>query len=251
LKKPAKAGIYQKSEGNPACFSGNDWVRGALRKELMEEVVVKADRRTVVGKQVNALRRAGILPAILYGRHIDPMPISLDLRESSRILDRLSPSTLILIQMDGEQHYALVRDKQRNPILGTLRHVDFQAVSLTETVRTNVSIQLTGESPAVDELVGILVQNIEVLDIEALPRDLPERITVDISSLKEVGDTIYVRDLDLPAGVEVHSDPEEAVVLITQPAAEEEIEEEEVEEEEEAEPEVIEKGKREEDEEEE
>jgi large subunit ribosomal protein L25 len=213
----------------------------------MEEVVVNADRRTVVGKQVNALRRAGKLPAVLYGRHIDPMPITLDLREASRILDRLSPSALILIKMDGEQHYALVRDKQRNPLLGTIRHVDFLAVTLTETVRSSVTIQLTGEAPAVEELSGILVQNIDVLEVEALPRDLPERIVVDISGLNEIGDTIYVREIDLPSGVEVLSDLDEAVVLVTQPAAEEEIEEEEVEEEE-AEPEVIEKGKREEEE---
>jgi large subunit ribosomal protein L25 len=214
----------------------------------MEEVIVKADRRNVVGKQVNALRRAGMLPAVLYGRHIDPLPISLDLREASRILDRLSPSALITIRMDGEQHYALVRDKQRNPILGTLRHVDFLAVSLTETVRSSVTIQMTGVSPAVEELSGILVQNIEELEVEALPRDLPERIIVDISGLNEIGDTIYVRDLVLPSGVEVLSDPDEAVVLVTQPTAEEVVEEEEVEEAE-TEPEVIERGKREEEEE--
>ena len=214
----------------------------------MEEVVVKADRRTIVGKQVSALRRAGKLPAVLYGRHIDPMPISLDLKESTRILDRLSPSALILIKMDGEQHYALVRDKQRNPLLGSLRHVDFLAVSLTEKVRSSVSIQLTGESPAVEELSGILVLNIEELEVEALPRDLPERIVVDISGLKEIGDTIFVREISLPAGIEVLSDPDEAVVLVTQPVIEEEIEEEKVEEGE-AEPEVIEKGRREEEEE--
>jgi len=214
----------------------------------MEEVVVKADRRTVVGKQVSALRRAGKLPAVLYGRHIDPMPISLDLKESTRILDRLSPSALILIKMDGEQHYALVRDKQRNLLLGSLRHVDFLAVSLTEKVRSSVSIQLTGESPAVEELSGILVLNIEELEVEALPRALPERIVVDISGLKEIGDTIFVREISLPAGIEVLSDPDEAVVLVTQPVIEEEIEEEKVEEGE-AEPEVIEKGRREEEEE--
>lgn len=213
----------------------------------MEEIVVKADRRTIVGKQVSALRRAGKLPAVLYGRHIDPMPITLDLRESSRILDRLSPSTLILIRMDDEQHYALVRDKQRDLLLGTLQHVDFLAVSLTEKVRSSVAVQLVGEAPAVEELSGILVQNLESLEVEALPRDLPERIVVDISGLKEIGDTIYVKEIELPSGVEVLSDPDEAVALVTQPVAEEEIVEVEVEEAE-AEPEVIEKGKREEEE---
>jgi len=130
--------------------------------------------------------------------------------------------------------------------------VTFQVVSLTETVHAEVSVELIGESPAVKDLGGLIIVNNEQLEVEALPRDLPDRIEVDISALKEIGDTIYVRDLELEGEVTILAEEDEPIVLITLPSVEEEPEEEEVEEEEfldEAEPEVIEKGKREEDEE--
>lgn len=215
----------------------------------MEEVVINASRREVVGKQVKALRREGKLPAILYGRHIETIPLLLNHKEVSKILQGLSPSALISVRVDGQEHFALVREKQRNHLLGILQHVDFQAVSLTEKVRALVSIDLVGESPAVEDLGGILVTNVEQLDVESLPRDLPERIEVDISVLKEIGDAINVRDLTLPGDVVVHADPDDVIAVVTMPAAEEILEEEEEEEVEEFEPEIIERGKREEEEE--
>jgi large subunit ribosomal protein L25 len=213
----------------------------------MEEIVIKANRRQIVGKQVKSLRLEGKLPAVVYGRHIDPLPISLDMREASRTLQGLSLSALIRLHVDGEEHYVLVRDKQRDILRGSLIHVDFQAVSLTDKVRAVVRIELEGESPAVTEQGGILVSPLEQLEVESLPGDLPEVIKVDISKLLEVGDMINVKDLDLPSGVTVAYDPEETVAVVTWPEAEiveEEVEEEEVEE---VEPELVER-RREEDE---
>lgn len=210
----------------------------------MEEIVIQANRRELIGKQVKALRRDGKLPAIMYGKQVDTMPIVLELKESSKTLSGLSPSALIQIQLDGEEYYALVREKQRDILLGTLTHVDFQAVSLTETVRAEVAIDLVGDSPAVREIGGLLVTNVEQLDVEALPRDLPERIEVDVSNLETIGDAIYVRDLSLPESVTVFAEPDDVIVVVTLPAEEPEPEEEvEVEEEllEGLEPEVIER----------
>lgn len=221
----------------------------------MEEVVLKAKKRQVIGKQVNALRRAGKMPAIIYGRHIGSIPLELDMKETSRLLQSLSSSTLVLLQVDGEEHYALVREKQRNPLGGTLRHIDFQAVSLTEKVRAEVSIHLVGQAPAIENYGGILVVNLEELEVEALPRDLPDYITVDVSNLKEIGDSVFIRDLTLPGEVVVHAEPDDLVVVVTPPISEAALEEVTVTpaaaEVEGAEPEVIEKGKREEEEEEE
>jgi large subunit ribosomal protein L25 len=135
-------------------------------------------------------------------------------------------------------------------ILGDLLHVDFQIVSLTETVRANVTIQLEGEAPAVEDGSAILVTGLEEIELECLPQDLPSRIVVDVSGLGEVGDAIYVRDLPLPADVKLWSDPEELIVLVTYITMEEiEEEEEEVLVEDLEEPEVIERGKREDEEE--
>jgi len=218
----------------------------------MEEIKIKSSPRKIVRKRVKALRREGQLPAVLYGRNFETQPIMFDYRETSRVIDRLGSSTLVVIDLGEESHYALVREKQRDVIKGNLLHVDFQVVSLTEKVRAEVAIDLIGEAPAVKDLGGLIIVNNDQLEVEALPRDLPDRIEIDISSLQEIGDTIYVRDLNLEGDVSILADEDEPIVLITLPTIEEEPEEEEVEEEEfleGAEPEVIEKGKQEEEEE--
>ncbi|HSF82218.1 MAG TPA: 50S ribosomal protein L25 [Anaerolineales bacterium] len=214
----------------------------------MEEIVLEAKNRNVLGKQVRALRREGYLPATLYGRHIEPMSISLTYREVSKIMPYITSSQLLIIDLEGDKHHVLVRDKQIHPVQNTLQHVDFMAVSMTELLRTSVTIELHGESPAVLEHGAVLVTGQDYLEVECLPMDLPERIMVEISSIKEVGDTLHVRDIQLPESIKILTDPDEMVVLATYA----EIEEEEVEEEEvEIEPELVERGKKEEEEEEE
>lgn len=223
-------------------------MRGAPWKEKMEEIKINASPRKIVRKGVKALRREGQLPAVLYGRNFETQPIMFDYRETSRVIQLLGSSTLVVIDLGEESHYALIREKQRDVIKGNLLHVDFQVVSLTEKVHAEVSVELIGESPAVKDLGGLIVVNNEQLEVEALPRDLPDRIVIDISTLQEIGDTIYVRDLNLEGDVSIMADEDEPIVLITLPSVEAEPEEEEVEEEEfldESEPEVIEKGKRE------
>jgi large subunit ribosomal protein L25 len=138
-----------------------------------------------------------------------------------------------------------VREKQRHPVTGALLHIDFQAVSLTEKLRAMVTIDLHGEAPAVKDYNGILVTGYEQIEVESLPGDLPERIAIDISGLKEIGNAIYVRDLVVSDAVQILTDLNELLVLVTPPTVappEEEIAEEAAE----GEPEVIERGKREE-----
>lgn len=209
----------------------------------MEKLVINATRRTVTGKQVKALRRAGKLPGVIYGHNIEPSPITMDLREATRILAELTASSIVTINLDGAENAALVREKQRDFIKGTLRHVDFQAVSLTEKIRANVGVVLTGVSPAVKDYNGVVVTGLDEIEVEALPQDLPERIVVDISTLARIGDGIYVRDLAFASGVEVLDDADEMVVRVTASAEEEAAGPAESAAEE---PEVIEKGKKEE-----
>ena len=215
----------------------------------MEEIVLQAEKREVVGKQVKALRRAGKLPAVLYGPHISSQAIMLDFREANRVLPSLTSSQLIVIDLDGEKHTTLIKEKQRHPVRGTIQHVDFRAVSMTEKLRTNVVIELVGESPAVKEYNGVVVTGQEALEVECLPKDLPERIIVDISILAKIGDSIHVSDVKAPENVQILTNPTEMVVLVTAPAAEEVVEV--VEEAAAEEPEVIERGKKEEEEKEE
>ncbi len=213
----------------------------------MEEVILKANHRTVLGKQVKAIRREGKLPAVIYGHHIEPISIVLDLKETSHNLMGLAPSALVTVDVDGTQHRALVKEKQRNKISGMLLHVDFLAVSMTEKLRAQVYIEITGVAPAIKDFDGVLVTGMSEVEVECLPQDLPERLTADISGLAKIGDGIYVRDLVVPEGVRILEEPETMVALITaQAAVEEEVvpvaEEAEVTEE----PEVIERGKKEE-----
>jgi large subunit ribosomal protein L25 len=212
----------------------------------MEELVLEAKKREAIGKKVKALRQAGGLPAIIYGREVDPIPVTLDDREVNRIMSGITSSQLVVVDVEGDRYSTLVRDRQRDPIRGNLLHIDFLAVSMTEKLRASVVIELEGDSPAVKE-GGIIVTGQEVLEVQSLPTDLPERILVDISQLENIGDAIYVRDLVLSSDVEVLTDLDEMVALITHPAAvEEEVEEEEIEEyDEDLEPEVIERGKKE------
>ncbi len=216
----------------------------------MEKIVIEATRREVTGKKVRFLRRDGKLPAILFGYGVESTPITLDLRETSRTLARVGSSTLVALVVDGKEYNVLVRERQQDVIYRTLTHVDFQAVSMTETVRAQVAINLLDtEVPAIETYGAILNIGLDVLEIECLPQDLPERIEIDLSGLTEIGDSILVQDLPLPAGVVALDDPETLVVVVSTPIAEEEEEEEEVLEEG-VEPEVIEKGRAEEDEEE-
>jgi large subunit ribosomal protein L25 len=217
----------------------------------MDKVVIQATPRTVIGKQVRALRREGLLPAVLYGPHLQPIIISMDAHTSSRTLKKMTASSLVTIELEGKEYPALVREKQRNFITNNLLHVDFQVVSMTETLRTKVGVQLIGEAPVIDAFDAIIINGLEELEVECLPQDLPERIVVDISTLANVGDAIYVRDIKVSGKVEILDDMDEMIVLAAS-TYEEEVEEE-VEEitEGDEEPEVIERGKKEEDEEEE
>jgi large subunit ribosomal protein L25 len=217
----------------------------------MENVVLKATPRTATGRQVRALRRSGLLPAVIYGHNVEPISISLEGREAGRTLGRLSSSSLITIELEGKEYPSLVREKQQNHIKRTLIHVDFMVVSLSEKIRANVSIVLTGDSPAVKDFNAMLINGLSELEVEAFPQDLPESITVDISTLIKIGDGIHVRDIVLSDKVQVFDTPDEMIVLATAPAKEEVVEAvtpEAVVVEEGAEPEVIEKGKKEEEE---
>jgi large subunit ribosomal protein L25 len=215
----------------------------------MEKVVLKATPRTSTGRHVRALRRTGQLPAVLYGHNVEPIIISMDAREATKVLGKLSSSSLISIDLDGKEYPSLVREKQMNYIKRNLIHVDFQVVSLTEKIRANVGIVLTGNSAAVKDFNAMLINGLNELEVEAFPQDLPERVVVDISSLVKIGDGIHVRDIFLSDKVTILNAADEMVILATAPAKEE-VEEvvtpEEVVVEGAAEPEVIEKGKKEE-----
>jgi large subunit ribosomal protein L25 len=209
----------------------------------MANLVIHAEERQVIGKQVKALRREGKLPAVIYGKYVEqPVPIMMNYRDASQVLNQVAQSTLIDIDVDGHIYPVLIRQKQRNFIKGNLIHVDFMAVSLQEKLRAHVRVEVIGDSPAVKDYSALIVTGLNELEVECLPADLPNKIVVDISNLRRVGEAIYVRDLKLADNILVLDDPDTIIVLITGQAAEEEVEAPAII----AEPEIIEHGKKEE-----
>ncbi len=210
----------------------------------MEKIELAAAPRTVIGKQVKAMRRAGQVPAILYGQNMQPMPLQLDAKVLNRVLSHAGQSRLITLQLDGGEQMALARQIHREPITGSLYHVDFLAVSMTERIQVEVPVVLIGESPAVQRNEGVLVHALNTMQIECLPGDLIDAIRLDISTLDQVDKQIAVKDLTVPEGIKILNDPDEMVVRVT-PLREEKVEEA-VPAAETPEVEVIEKGKKEE-----
>jgi large subunit ribosomal protein L25 len=191
----------------------------------MEKVVLKASKRDVIGKQVRALRRAGQLPAVMYGRHVEnPISIVLNTRDTTRALAKVSSSSLVMIDLDGQEIPALIREKQRDFIKNRLLHIDFLVVSLTEKLTASVSIELTGTSLAVKDFNAVLVTGLDEIEVECLPTDLPERIVVDLTALVKVGDAIHVRDLVFSDNIEILSDPDEMIIIATAAKVEEVVE---------------------------
>ena len=215
----------------------------------MEKVLLIAEKRTIIGKKVKNLRNAGKVPAVIYGGKFESLPISLDKRETTNTLNKVSGSTILTIDVEGEEHAALVREIQQNYIKGELLHIDFLAVSLKEKLRTSVSISLVGDAPVLEEYSALIVSGLDQIEVECLPQDLPEVIEVDVSSLEELGAAIYLKDIANIENVEFLSDPEELIAVASsiKEEVEEVVEEEEIleEVEEGAEPEVIEHGKKE------
>lgn len=211
----------------------------------MEEIKLEAKRRQVLGKKVKTLRREGILPAVIYGTGIEPVPIELNAHETTQLLSRVSGSTLINLNIGKENHTVILRDVQVDAIRRDILHIDFLKVAMDTAIRTVVPVTLVGEAPAVKELGGVLVTGLSEVEIEALPGDLPDRINVDLEPLDEINTSISVGDIFFGSGVTILTDVDEVLARIVPQAAEEEIVEE-VEEEVlvdvSAEPEVIEKG---------
>jgi large subunit ribosomal protein L25 len=195
----------------------------------MEKYVLEAKKREVIGKQVKALRREGFLPAVIYGTDIEPVPLTLNTKEVRQTLGQIGANTLITLKIGKQKYLALVRDTQREVITRDLLHIDFQAVSLEETITSTVPVVVIGEAPAVKEMNALLVTGLDFLQIEAKAIDLPDTIRVDVSELAEIGDNIQVKDIIISGDVIILDDPEETVIVVAAPTLmeiEPEVEEE-------------------------
>lgn len=219
----------------------------------MDKNVLNVKRRSVIGKKVKVMRREGRIPAVVYGSGIEPIALEANTREATRLLSRISGSTLLELDIEGKKHSVLVRDIQVDVITRVILHIDFIKVAMDMLIKTAVPIVLVGESGAVANFGAIVVPGISTIEVEALPADLPEKVEVDLVALETLDNNLTVADVDMGEKVTVLSEPDEIIASVVVPRMIEE-EEEEVEEGEEDlisdedGPEVIERGKKEEEE---
>lgn len=184
-----------------------------------------AQERTIVGKQVKQLRREGLTPAVVYGKH-EPVSIQLDTHSTSLILRDADSNDLLTLDINGEERLVLVRDVQRHITRHELMHIDFYEVSAGETITVDANL-VTINEPQVEE-AGSATQLLFNVAIEAIPSKLVSEIEVDLSLIKSTSDVISVGDLVVPDGVTILTDSDVAVAKFDIPR-EEVLEEEETE----------------------
>jgi large subunit ribosomal protein L25 len=180
---------------------------------MAHELNLRAEPRTTVGKRLGALRRAGYVPANVYGPAMTSIPIQVDLKAFQSISRQATPTTRINLTIGSEPRPQTVylQHVQWQFTRNEPFHLDFYAVNLQRRMRSTVQLAFRGESPAAKAADVMLLQPVSQVHVEALPEDMPESIVVDLSKLIEAGQSIYARDLNLPAGVTLLDAPDELI----------------------------------------
>jgi large subunit ribosomal protein L25 len=206
----------------------------------MEAVSLTAERRQAAGKGgARKLRARDLIPAVIYGHGREPEPLSLSRMELDKVLHRIAGgSTLIDLTVEGAGTVqALIREVQRHPVRKNVTHVDFYEVHAGEVLSLDVPVVLVGSPDGVRNAGGVLEQFLRELTIEVLPRNIPERIEVDVTDLR-VGTSMHVSDLTIENG-EILTDPHTTICTVAPPRVEAEPTAVVEEEEEGVEPELI------------
>ena len=192
---------------------------------MAKQVKLKVEPRTSVGRSaVRKLKARGVIPAIIYGGKDKPQPLQVSARDINAMMSHASgENVLVELEVAGEKsnRTALVQEVQHSPVSGDILHIDFHAISMDETIQAEVPLEPTGIPNGVKNFGGLLEQSLRALTIECLPRDLPDRVTVDVSQLN-IGDSIHVRQIQLPSGVTSKVPPDLTAFSVLAPTVEEE-----------------------------
>jgi large subunit ribosomal protein L25 len=193
---------------------------------MAKQVKLSASRRSGTGRSaVRKIKAQGAIPAVIYGGKQQAEPLQVSKRDISIMLSHASGENILVeLEIEGEKtgRLALVQEVQHSPVGGDILHIDFHAVSMDEMIEADVPLEPVGMPEGVKTFGGLLEQSLRALEIECLPRDLPDIISVDVSSLN-IGDAIHVREIALPDGVTTRISPELTVFSVLPPAVEEEV----------------------------
>lgn len=192
----------------------------------MEKIELVAQKRTLSGKKNQGLRAAGKVPAVIYGRGVASEPLELESKVLEKVYRNAGGNKIVALKVgEGRSRNVLIHDVQYGRTRGELTHVDFYVVRMDELLKAEVPLHFTGESNAVYQDEGTLVKNLETVEVECLPGDLPESFEVDISVLDNFEKTITLADLKVPADVKlVEEDMEVVIAKVDPPRSDEEME---------------------------
>ena len=170
------------------------------------------------------IRKAGQIPAVFYGKKEASTSISIPKIDFLKVWKEAGESSVVTLDTPDGNKESLIKDVDIDPVSGAPRHADFYVFEKGHKVEVALPIELTGVSPAVKDLGGILVQVLHELEVESMPKNLPHNITVDVSGLANFGDQILAKDITLPNGVELKINPEEVIITVSAPREEKEEE---------------------------
>ena len=182
---------------------------------------LSVQNRDEISKNIKEVRAKGYLLAEFYGHEMENLHLAVKQDEFRKAFKEAGESSVINLVLGTKKFPALIHGVQVDPVSSETVHIDFYGVRMDEKLTATVAFEFVGESPAVKEFGGVVNKSLQEVEVEALPSDLPHSIQVDISKLLNIGDSIYIKDLSLPKGVEVLVDPETTVVGIAAPREEE------------------------------
>jgi large subunit ribosomal protein L25 len=183
---------------------------------------LKATKRDILGGKTRNLRKQGLVPAELYGRAAENLHLSVSEKDFRRVFAEAGESTIIDLEVDGEIYPVLVNDFQKDPISRNFISVDFYRVRMDEKISAPVDIEIVGEAPAVKEKGGMLVRAMEEAEVEALPANLPHKLIVDVSGLTEIGQSVFVKDIQTKGNFRILVSPETVIATVSEIPEEEE-----------------------------
>ncbi len=190
----------------------------------MDTLTVTLHPRIITGKRVKQIRREGLVPVHMYGSGIDDMALQVEMLDLRKVLIQAGANVPISVTVEGsdDENVCFVREVQRHPVSEDILHVDFLRVDVTQTVTADVPIVLTGISPAVEDDSGVLIQAISIVNVEALPMDMPESLELDISVIEDFNKTLHVADIPGIERFTIHTDAGLLVASVVPPKVEEE-----------------------------
>ncbi len=195
---------------------------------MMLELSVKT--RSDVGRGNNALRKQGLIPAVLYGHKIKNLHLMVDEIELGRLYKKAGENTLVKLKIAQddkkvEERVVLIQDAVKEPVRGNFIHIDFHQVKMDEVITAEVPLAFVGQSEVIEKEGGLLIKALQSIEVEALPQNLPHEIEVDISPLNTFDDKIAIKNLKIPADVKIKAEDEDIVASVVPPRTQEELEE--------------------------